>query len=476
MSQLGVNRMIQKAPPRFSAGGILAGLRGADLPLWTIAAHIPLGLVLYGFNLLALAHPLLVFLLGMYWAVNRRVRIEKVAAVVVYLAAVEVLWRMAQAPILWEFGKYASLLMMISALVVRRHWQIPKLPAIYFGFLLPSSFLTVIDFGIAGAKEKLSFNLSGPLVLFVACWFFSYVRADWKKIRHLLLVVTIPLISIAVTTLFYTVTNPDIRFTGESNFAASGGFGPNQVSSILGLGVFACITCYLLFRNDLVSTVYIILMTILFAAQSVMTFSRGGIFSALGAAFAVLIFQMHNLSQGVKRLIPIIGAAFIFLMLVFPYMNEFTGGKLQERFEERTTTKRIEIISSDMKLFLENPVFGVGLGESYFLRQRYLGYKAASHTEFSRMISEHGIFGILALMSLAVATLHNLRRQRLSFAKAFVCGVVVWSALFMLNAGMRLAAPSLLWGLAFITVVGRKPKGPGNPLRLRTSPPVRGRA
>ena len=152
-------------------------------------------------------------------------------------------------------------------------------------------------------------------------------------------------------------------------------------------------------------------------------------------------------------MIPIAGLVLIFLVFIFPYMNDFTGGKLQERFEDRGTTNRTEIIESDLILFLKNPIFGTGVGESKDYSQKILGFESASHTEFSRIISEHGSFGILALFALALAAIYNLKRQKLSFGKALVGGAVVWSGLFMLNAGMRLAAPAFMWGLSFITII-----------------------
>jgi hypothetical protein len=48
-----------------------------------------------------------------------------------------------------------------------------------------------------------------------------------------------PAVSIAALALFGILTNPDITFNTESNFATSGGFGPNQVSSMLGLGALS---------------------------------------------------------------------------------------------------------------------------------------------------------------------------------------------------------------------------------------------
>lgn len=422
------------------------------LPIFFIFLHIPLGLLLYNLGFWGLLHPFIVFFLGLYYAIRKNEKLEQVALVVAYLVGAEVLWRMAGLPIFWEFGKYAAVVIMFIALVRRENWKIPKFPLFYLIFLIPACFLTLLTNSLGDARAKLSFNMSGPLLLFISCWFFSYLRINSTQLKKILIIATVPIVSIGVVTLFYTVTIDDIAFSNDSNFATSGGFGPNQVSSILGMGAFLCLTCFLLFKNNLKTTICLSVLTIFFAGQSVMTFSRGGMYNAVGAILVIILLQMRNLSQGLKRTLPVIGLALIFLFLVFPYINNFTGGKLQERFEETGSTNRGEIAESDFQLFLENPILGVGVGEAKYFREEMLEYKAASHTEFTRLISEHGIFGIFSLIFLAAGVIYIYRRQHLSLGKAFVAGVIMWSMLFMSGTGMRLAAPAFIWGLSFLTI------------------------
>ena len=98
------------------------------LPLLLTILHIPLGILLYSSSLLAFIHPAIVFFLGLYYAFRKNEKIEKVVYVVAYLMGCEVLWRMAKSPIFWEFGKYGSAAIMISALLVRGHKKIPTFP------------------------------------------------------------------------------------------------------------------------------------------------------------------------------------------------------------------------------------------------------------------------------------------------------------------------------------------------------------
>lgn len=423
------------------------------LPILFIVLHIPLGILLYNSSFLALIHPLIVIVYGLYWA-TRTANLEKVAHTVAYLIGVEVLWRMADSPIFWEFGKYGAATLMLVALIRRGYTRIPALPLLYIILLIPGCVLTILNTNnLSVARGLVSSNISGPFLLMVSCWFFSYLKINWIQLKKLLFIVSIPLISVALATVFFTVTAEDIKFTGESNFQTSGGFGPNQVSTMLGLGVFLCLSCFTLFKNNFKEKIYLLICSTLFAAQSVMTFSRSGISNAIGAFLILLLTQKQNFSTNFKNIISIVGIVAIFIFFLFPYLNNFTEDALQTRFEELNTTNRTIILQADFQIFLDNPIFGTGVGVARYSREELLGKVVASHTEFSRLLAEHGIFGIFAIILLLVGVIYNVKRQKSRMGKAIIIGSIIWSSLYMLNSGMRLAAPSIMWGLSFLTIV-----------------------
>jgi len=418
--------------------------------------HLPLGVLIYSAGPIAILHPIAAFSIGIYWALNKRYRLERVALAIAYLIGAEVLWRMAHVPVFWEFGKYGAAAIAIVALVRRGFLTIPKLPILYLAVLIPSCILTLAERDFSSAQASLSTQMSGPFFLAVACWFFSYCKFDQLKLRQLFLAVIVPLFSVAFATFLFTVANENIQFTGNSNFATSGGFGPNEVSAMLGLGVFLALACLLIFQNAAKYWFYLMIAAVLFLTQSVMTFSRGGIYNALGAIIIVTLVWFQRPSVAARRLAPIIGLVVLFLALVFPVFDNFTGGLLKERFEDTGTTNRTEIAESDVQLFLANPLLGVGVGSSYGMREDLLGHKAMTHTEFSRLLSEHGMFGVAALLLLACMLVLCFRKQQTVSGRAFVAGAAVWACLFMTNAAMRLAAPSFMLGLMYSTVLVRR--------------------
>jgi O-antigen ligase len=196
----------------------------------------------------------------------------------------------------------------------------------------------------------------------------------------------------------------------------------------------------------------------------------------VGALIVLAVFQARDFGQFVKRIFPVIFIGAIFLMFVFPYLNNFTGGKLEERFDSTDTTNRSSIMEMELQIFAANPVFGVGVGEAVGQRVQMSQQLAASHTEFTRLISEHGGLGVLAILSLVAASVYNLRKQTTRTGKALVAGSLVWAGLFMGNAGMRLAAPAFMWGLSFVLIVdsnrSRNPPATRHRQRVGAAPPM----
>src|SRR5262249_22980831 len=202
-----------------------------------LAAHIPLGLAMHAVPALSTVHALATLAVGVVWAAAGRP--DRVAAVGAFLAGSEVLWRMTGADFYWEGAKYATVLIFGLALVRGGRWKMP-LPAVaYFALLLPSTALTWMELGFSRSRSVVSFNLSGPLALAASVWFFSHLRVSRQRLTRILPALLAPIVGILGVSFFGTITAAELTFGSGSNFLTSGGFGPNQVSSVLGLGALA---------------------------------------------------------------------------------------------------------------------------------------------------------------------------------------------------------------------------------------------
>jgi O-antigen ligase len=214
-------------------------------------------------------------------------------------------------------------------------------------------------------------------------------------------------------------------------------------------------------------------------AQAALTFSRSGLYMAAGGAAVTAAFAMSDVRLR-ARFVTFLAAAFVVgNFFVVPYLDAFTGGAMGVRFQDTDLTGRDLLIQADIDLWTQNPVLGVGPGEGKTQRGAFFSADAnafaargaptqiAAHTEFSRMLAEHGSFGFGALLLFVTGGLLNVRRAPDARARAVVAALASWSALFMLSTAMRVVAPSLAFGIGFAIWLARSPDTPEAPVRRR---------
>lgn len=447
----------QQSEETLSTGNVARDLiHRTELPIVVfMLLHIPLALVLRQSSLVGALHGLVVLCLGIVWARSSQGS-ERALYAIAYIAGAEVLWRMTGARIFWEFGKYAAVLIACVAMIKWRRFSGPLLPLIYFVLLLPSIIITITTYSLEFTRQQVSFNLSGPLALMVCAWFASHLRLTRAQLLNAFVALIAPIFGMGTLAFIGALQSSAIDFSNNSNFITSGGFGPNQVSAMLGLGA----TCAIWYVLDTKKRQFIqpimIIAVLVFATQSALTFSRGGLYTAGGSiALAALFLARDN--QVRIRIVLVTVAFFAFAAyVVVPGLNELTNGAFSERFSNTDPTERDSILATDLDVWRDNPVFGVGPGGASFYHGRlYLGdfiqsnKRIAAHTEYSRMLSEHGVFGFVALLIIGIMAAQNVAIQTNARDRALVVLLIVWSMLFMLESAMRILAPSLLFGLSF---------------------------
>jgi hypothetical protein len=426
--------------------------------IWAVIfllAHIPLGFLLRQLPLLATVHAWICVATGLYFAARDR-RLERVAFVGAYITGSEVLWRMTGSQFFWEGGKYAVAAIFLVALIRSSRSERLVLPIVFFILLLPSVMLTFIDLGMSEGRAQISFNLSGPLALMVSACFFANLPLSRETLLKILLFLISPIVAIAFIALFGIVTAVDLVFIDESNFATSGGFGPNQVSAVLGMGALLAFFYAIRERASLVMKCAMLVVVLALAAQSALTFSRGGLYNTAGALILGLPFLLKGKQSRVKVLLFVPVLLLIGAYFIIPQLNSLTGSALEERFKDTEATGRSELIEADIQIWLENPLLGVGPGQSKPLHERTFR-AAATHTEFSRLVSEHGTFGLFAMGLLLFMAAQNFKNARSAEDKAMVVALIAWSFLFMMNGAMRLVAPAFLFGLSFAKLYLERP-------------------
>ena len=178
----------------------------------------------------------------------------------------------------------------------------------------------------------------------------------------------------------------------------------------------------------------------------------------MGAAVLTAAFYFGR-DQTRRRYILLIGLSFFILTYFFilPFLETFTAGSLQQRYSTLETTGRDKIVLSDLVTFIQEPWLGVGPGQAKERHALYFRVSSA-HTEYSRMLAEHGLFGLLALIILLALAAERFIRRGSPFHKALSLSFTVWALLFLSHSAMRLAAAPFLFGLGAALFGGRDPQ------------------
>jgi O-antigen ligase len=434
--------------------------------LWAYALSFP--------SWLGQAQAAVVVLYGLRAAIRRDS--SRVLYALGYLAGAEVLWRITLTNLLWEFAKYASVVIAGIALLAERWHPRPllqpedragvkglsapsqatrtlsALPIAYFLLLLPGVIPTLKQFYLSMAWKEINFNLSGPLALAALSFYLSRRPINQPELVRLLVAVLGPIVGIAFVAASFTSVS-SVTFTRGSNLAMIGTYLSNQVSNLLGLGALAGMIFVTMMRGARFLRVMVLLVTICLIAQASLTLSRGGVVSFL---LAVLVFGLHLVGVPLARrgLFVMAGILLLTASVVLPLLNMYTDGALQRRFLESSTSGRISLAKADLRAFQEHPVLGAGVGlsrayhPSFLKKATIAGGAALAHTEPTRMLAEHGILGLAALLILASMLLSGYRRASPGSAKALTAAFAVWAISIMLHSAMRAVATSLGVGLA----------------------------
>lgn len=410
------------------------------------------------------------------FSVNASDRPRFIAEIIIYFASFEALGRLAGADpyVPYELGKYVLLFFCpLGIFLTRNHSGKGMIGLIILILALPAAFF---DQSGQVTFNDIKFNILGLLNVGVAVWFFSSLDITLKGFINWSKLIVLPLVSVLIFTIIRTPNLDEVEFTLGANFATAGGFGSNQVSTILGLGTFVFAVAILLnYRISGVRWIDAIFLG-LFTVQGLLTFSRGGM---IGGFFGIFVVMFYLTKLGIKErkslgipnfkkyILPIGILLFVVMfaanvvtggMLLLRYMGE-TQGTLAgsaEKSLNKITTNRSDIFLEDVDLFLDETILGVGVGASTYLRKEYKGY--APHVELSRLIAEHGLLGLIIFVLFILVFFINKARAPESISKGIILGMFMIGFLATFHSATRTYITPLLMGLSCVNILGARKK------------------
>ncbi|HUH52257.1 MAG TPA: O-antigen ligase family protein [Flavobacterium sp.] len=426
-----------------------------------ISVHIALGVLIYLIRPTSFILSLLIILFGILYIIKNKDRNNEALYFSAYIVGIEALMRMTEGLLFYELAKYSVILFMTLGMFYR---GISKQAGYYFVFillLLPAILLTVQNLGSdINMRKAIAFNLSGPVCLGISAMYCVQRAISVQRLINVLLVLGLPIVSTMVYLFLYTPSNLEELITSAgSNPATTGGFGPNQVSTILGLGMFAFTVQILLNSKNKLLLVVNTLLLALIAYRGLISFSRGGVITALIIIVLLIIMIFIRSNQKAKNKLSLVVVLSIFLGFgVWSYTSLQTGGVIENRYrnenakgeqKESLLTGREVLIATELQMFYENPIFGVGVGRNKEVREEETGIEAASHNEISRTLAEHGMLGVIGLLILIFVPLTTFSSNR---ENIFLLSFFVFWALTINHAAMRMAVPSFVYALSLLKV------------------------
>jgi hypothetical protein len=428
--------------------------------LYLILFHVAIGIMVYVFPFTAKLFGFSIFILGTYFVIKTQNRNHQALMVAAYITGSEVLLRMTGGNITYEFSKYGVMIFLFIGMYYK---GLSKGATPYWIFLLllvPSIVLStfVLEFD-NNVRKTIAFYMSGPVCLALASLYTYRRKIALEQMNSILLSIGLPIISCMVYLTLYTPNIRDVVTGTGSNFATSGGYGPNQVATFLGLGMFIFFSRVILESPSKFMLITNLIIALNVSYRGMLTFSRGGMITGFMMIILLLLFLYFKSNyRGRVKLNYVIVFITLAMMATWGYTSFQTGGLIDKRYANQDAKGRVkksqftgreDIVRDEIDIFFEHPIFGAGVGKGVEIRELKSGDKVQSHDEITRMLAEHGLLGILGLLILFFTPLVLYLENK--FNMFLLCFVAFWF-LTINHAAMRTAAPAFVYSLSLLNV------------------------
>ena len=433
--------------------------------LYLLALHAFLGFVLFLFPFFSKVYGIAILVFGIYFIIQSKNKQNEALLMAAYAVSAEIMLRMTGGTFVNEYGKYLVMLFLFLGMLFSGFSRNALVYWLFLFFLVPSVVLSTVTLDITtDVKKAIVFNISGPVCLGISAIYCYKRLLTFQRLLGVVTAFSLPLLCLVTYLYFYTPNIQDVVTGTQSNFETSGGFGPNQVSTILGLGIFIFFVQLMLNSTNGILQIINGGLVLFFAYRGLITFSRGGIYTGVAMILlllAILYFQANF--QTKPKIAGIIVLSFLATLAVWSYSSIKTNGLLDKRYANQDAAGREKksqlsgrevLIESELKMFYENPILGVGVGKNKELRKSQTGIDLATHNEITRMLAEHGTLGIVGLLILLITPLYLflVDRQNILALSFFVFWLLTIN-----HAAMRLSAPAFIYALSLLKVYREAP-------------------
>ncbi len=203
--------------------------------LLVLLLHVILAIAIYAFPFVSKVYGILIPLFGTILLINTKNKNNEVLLVASYVVGSEVLLRMTGGNIAHEIAKYEVIYFLILGMFFSGVSKNSILYLFFILLLLPGVYIGANVLGYeVDVRKTILFNILGEVCLFFSALYCYQRKVTLLQIEYIIKALALPLVSIISYLFLYTPSIKDVVTGTQSNFETSGGFGPNQVSTILG--------------------------------------------------------------------------------------------------------------------------------------------------------------------------------------------------------------------------------------------------
>lgn len=371
-------------------------------------------------------------------------------------------------------NNYANVLSLLPYLIYTEMFvrtYIPGIPYLFMPYFLIALFtILIIKNGVAVKLHSKSFIL---MLLFVFIEFINISRSNNPDVARGLVTNSFVLVIVSLWSSYNIILPPvanrilsnvkyasiylcgivlarylmgGIEFSAHSGSEGTNGLAPVQISGYLG---FSCAVFFFSIMNDTNKKHLLINLVLIFitAVVMILSFSRGGIYF-LGVI--MILYFLFNRTQ--------LKNYFLFFLLVpvgllvFYYVSTATNGLIEERYEQKGSSGRDELVEAGWNLFTSEPLAGVGTANfnSEIKKRNLYSVESGAHNEFIRIAAEHGILGLITYWGYFIFLfIEILGRKKIQ--REYAIYFLVLFCLICVHNGLKISLQPLLIVLAVAT-------------------------
>ncbi len=426
-----------------------------------ILFHVGIGFLVFLFPPFSKVYGYSIFILGAYIVIKTQNKNNQALMAAAYVVGSEVFLRMTGGNPLYEISKYG---VMVFIFIGMDFSGFSKNATPYWLFLLllvPSVVLTtfVLNYD-TDIRNTIAFNISGPVCLGVASLYTFRRKIPLTQINSILLCMGLPIVSSMVYLTFYTPDIRDVITSTQSNHETSGGFGPNQVATVLGLGMFIFFSRIILESK----TKYLVIINLIIALnityRGMVTFSPWRMITGF-LMIILLLFFLYTKSNytGRVKLNYLAVLLTIALMVTWSYISvadrrAYQQALCQPRCGRKGERKPVYgqggCGQRRNRNFFGQPHFWRGSGkrgrssESQNRRRNFVAlrdYQNAGRTRY---------FGHYRIVDFVLYALVFVFGKQVQHVFVVFCGLLVFDD--QPDAAMRTAAPAFVYSLSLLNI------------------------